>query len=1130
MRRSALVRHSVAAVAAATVFAGLGPLVPTATAAEGDTVVFPAATAAQSREVIPLSAGPGGYLRYEQGLGHFWSTWAGVETVVHNDREGPETGGTYGAGSDVVAAYQSNGPLTPADIRLWDVTAGKNAYLRLPSFDHTYVGTYGSTVVTFTRSGDDAPREWHLLRLVGGSVQDTPVTGWPEGATHPEKAVAGDANGILISYQVDGVSRPAWIDLASARVRTVPLDANARVGSAIHTPTEVVVWTKDGTVRFFPKGQPGGEGPLVQGSTLDLPYTNDGDVLLGAVDLDLVVARATHRSATAPYSIVTASRLGGRPGEILPYARKDALATPDGGLLVVGGMGPDELGLYRHSPEGPSTTTQRIREVRPLTSKVRRMVFSHGRLDSLERMPDEKNSFRARTVSVGGPLEAGQTQERGDLGLAVDACTDAQWCDVPRATGDGRLVVNDPSSAGLPVVVEPGAAAGHPISAGFTAFDVFDVSGRYALGAGRDANGFRTTVIDLDTGKPTVTFAAGYELRQAELYGDTLWVPGEGATAGKVIGYDVRTGAVKRTVDPGVGCRVENVRVTAHWLGWDCATGAAGIFDLDTDTNRPFGEGYSVLGDGYTVRNTGDGLQVTDFRGTEPTPKGTYRPSHFNDESGEYAVDTATGRLAYQSTAAGDVSVVDLGVPASPLARIDADVPATADGADGAGTWKPRWWLSKPAASWRLTLTHKATGAVARTLTGGEARGVLAAAWDGKDGAGRPVANGSYTWKLTAEAADGAGADLEQSGDVLLSGASAAEYGTFAPLTPTRLMDTRAGLGVPKAKLGPGRTVSLDVAGAGGVPAKGVTAVVLNVTATNASSGSYVSVYPSGTQRTSASNLNFTAGRTVPNLVVVPVVDGKVDFYNHAGSVDLLADVAGYYTSAGTGTTYRPVTPARLMDTRSGLGAPKAKVGPAGTVSLAVPEPGATAVVLNVTATGATAGSFVSVYPYGTQRTAASNLNFTAGQTVPNLVVVPVKDGKVTFYNRAGSVDLLADVAGYFKPGASGAEYKPVTPARLMDTRTGAPLGAGGTVSLPIDRPGATAVVLNVTATGATAGSFVSVYPYGTQRTAASNLNFTAGQTVPNLVVVPVKDGKVTFYNRAGSVHLLADIAGYYVG
>ncbi|MFJ9741435.1 hypothetical protein [Streptomyces sp. NPDC101166] len=376
---------------------------------------------------------------------------------------------------------------------------------------------------------------------------------------------------------------------------------------------------------------------------------------------------------------------------------------------------------------------------------------------------------------------------------------------------------------------------------------------------------------------------------------------------------------------------------------------------------------------------------------------------------------------------------------------------------------------------------------------------------------------------------------------------AASGLGTFEPLTPTRLMDTRSGLGVRKGKVGPDGTVSLQVTGEGGVPATGVTAVVLNVTATAPTAGSFVSVYPSGTARTSASNLNFTAGQTIPNLVVVPVgADGKVTFYNRAGSVDLLADVAGYYVTDGSGATYRPVTPDRLMDTRSGLGVRKGKVGPDASVTLQVPgkggipATGVTAVVLNVTATAPTAGSFVSVYPSGTTRTSASNLNFTAGQTIPNLVVVPVgADGKVTFYNRAGSVDLLADVAGYFTTDGTGSAYRPMAPARLMDTRAGlgvpkAKVGAGQTVTLQvtgvggIPATGVTAVVLNVTAVAPTTGSFVSVHPDGATRTSASNLNFTAGTTIPNLVVVPVLNGKVSFYNHAGSVDLLADVAGYY--
>ncbi|MFI8961421.1 N-acetylmuramoyl-L-alanine amidase [Streptomyces sp. NPDC053493] len=372
---------------------------------------------------------------------------------------------------------------------------------------------------------------------------------------------------------------------------------------------------------------------------------------------------------------------------------------------------------------------------------------------------------------------------------------------------------------------------------------------------------------------------------------------------------------------------------------------------------------------------------------------------------------------------------------------------------------------------------------------------------------------------------------------------------TFKPVTPTRLMDTRSGLGIGGAakKIGAGQEAVLQVTGANGIPATGVGAVVLNVTATNPTDVSFVSVYPNGTNRTSASNLNFNAGKTIPNLVTVPVIDGKVRFYNHNGSVDLLADITGYYLTDTSGSTHVNTGPQRLMDTREGLGVPKAKVGASGVVSLQVtgangiPETGVTAVVLNVTATNPTAGSFVSVYPGGTTRTSASNLNFTAGQTIPNLVVVPVgADGKVNFYNRAGTVDLLADVTGYFVSGTEGASHINLGPLRLMDTRSGlgvakAKIGAGGVAKLQVTgkngvpATGVTAVVLNVTATNPTAGSFVSVYPGGTTRTSASNLNFTAGLTIPNLVVVPVgADGSVEFYNKSGSVDLLADITGYF--
>ncbi|MFF5975779.1 N-acetylmuramoyl-L-alanine amidase [Streptomyces sp. NPDC012769] len=375
---------------------------------------------------------------------------------------------------------------------------------------------------------------------------------------------------------------------------------------------------------------------------------------------------------------------------------------------------------------------------------------------------------------------------------------------------------------------------------------------------------------------------------------------------------------------------------------------------------------------------------------------------------------------------------------------------------------------------------------------------------------------------------------------------TAAGNKTFYPVAPKRLMNTLAGVGVPKAKVGPGQEVVLQVAGVQGIPVTGVGAVALNVTVTNPTTTGYVSVYPNGMPRPATSNLNFKAGVSIPNLVVVPVVDGKVRFYNHAGSVDLLADVTGYYSKDAAGSTFVTTGPSRIMNTMAGLGVPT-KLGPAATASLQVTgvagiPANAAAVVMNVTATKPTNNGYVSVFPSGTPRPSTSNLNFKAGQSIPNLVIVPVgADGKVSFYNHAGTVELLGDVTGYFTTDTTQAKHVNHGPKRLLNTMAGlgvpkAKVGAQQAVTLQvtgangIPASGVTAVVINVTATNPTSSGWVSVYPSDQVRPPVSNLNFTAGLTIPNLVVVPVSaDGKVSFYNHAGSVDLLADITGYFV-
>ena len=118
-------------------------------------------------------------------------------------------------------------------------------------------------------------------------------------------------------------------------------------------------------------------------------------------------------------------------------------------------------------------------------------------------------------------------------------------------------------------------------------------------------------------------------------------------------------------------------------------------------------------------------------------------------------------------------------------------------------------------------------------------------------------------------------------------------------------------------------------------------------------------------------------------MVTVAVgTGGRVSFYNDAGSTDVLADLAGYFTPED-GASFTSLSPTRVLDTRIGLGTRKAKIGAGDWMSWTIPGLPAdtTAVALNVTATAPTANSFLTAYPAGEQRPTASNLNYSEGQT-----------------------------------------------------------------------------------------------------------------------------------------------------
>jgi hypothetical protein len=381
-------------------------------------------------------------------------------------------------------------------------------------------------------------------------------------------------------------------------------------------------------------------------------------------------------------------------------------------------------------------------------------------------------------------------------------------------------------------------------------------------------------------------------------------------------------------------------------------------------------------------------------------------------------------------------------------------------------------------------------------------------------------------------------------------------FGEFTPVTPARILDTRSGLGQSApGPVGADQTIDVQVSGRGGVPATGASAVVLNVTAVSPTAGGYLTVYPTGASRPTISNVNFTPGSVVPNMTTVVLgTGGSLSVYNPAGSTHVLFDVVGYYadSTGPAGARFTSVGPYRRFDTRNNWGFVGTQpIGPGQTLSVdmstgdsPVPASGVTAVVMNVTVTAPTAAGYLRVTPAGGTST-TSSLNFVPGQTVPNLVTVPVSpSGVVDFYNPAGSTHVIADIVGYYGGPVVGeaGRFIPIAPVRAYDTRLSpeGPIPPGWTLGLNLGPFGADAAVINVTVTQPTEAGFLTVFDDDLcEIPLASNLNFTAGQTVANqaitglstpgpCAVFPEIAPAAAFYNPVGWTHVVVDLFGVF--
>lgn len=370
------------------------------------------------------------------------------------------------------------------------------------------------------------------------------------------------------------------------------------------------------------------------------------------------------------------------------------------------------------------------------------------------------------------------------------------------------------------------------------------------------------------------------------------------------------------------------------------------------------------------------------------------------------------------------------------------------------------------------------------------------------------------------------------------------------------------------------------------------TSVVLNVTVTDTTQpGGFLTIYPNGSAQPNSSNLNFNAGSTVANLVQVGVgIDGSVSIYNFNGTTDVIVDLEGYFiptTSTSSAGQYVPINPIRVCDTRGTNGTSTVAnqcnngssisnpIQPNSALTLNVAGSGSggsldgipagvSAVVLNVTATDTTQpGGFFTVYPSNISTPNASNLNFHQGMSVANRVIVPVdSNGDISVYNFSGTTDAIVDVNGYFLGSgtpSTGSRFSPIIPTRICDSRQINPPNVvqnqcntppnttmiqNSTLTINVAGSGtggaqdfipstATAIVLNVTVTDTTSdGGFITVYPTpssGNSVPNVSDLNWSAGQTVANSVVVKIGAGDaINIYNAVGSTDIIVDVMGYY--
>ncbi|MFG1805616.1 FG-GAP repeat domain-containing protein [Streptomyces sp. NPDC049040] len=776
MKRQALVRTAVSVTtvtAALTLGLGAaGGLAGQAYAAGAAEVRIPATDYAADPSVSLVATTFDGELFQVEGTaGYLWTDNANGATKAVPALDGVPRSSIstmYDAYNRV--AYSGTGSDGSTTITLVTVTTGAQTTLTVPSEDENPVAQGGFAVAT--RTAEDGSREYRIVRTVDGKLSDYPVL-LPDGATAEAAPVvlSGSNTHFVLRWQQDGQAAYGIVDEITGTVRALPVTGEA--SSFVLSDSWVSWFSRQDTagVRVMAAGNPSATPSLVpitpQSATSDVHAFMVGSNVVwydeqgGPLHLEPLAGADTARV-------------------VLPEVEQ-ALPGRDGGIIVLGRNAAGVRGIHQLIVDGSGLAGAYLRHtVDKITFQgaVTGLTLDRGNVRV-------QNTVHGMTSRQSEGVGLGRTPQSSNL-VAVENVTAAEMPEVPGRFVDGgdegsaRLVVDPVTQHDTLVTFDDNRRIALPTKGG----RILGASPQYVLyEAGDDQH--RQYVVDIVQNKIVRDLAA----QASALDYSTLWTPSP-TQPGTLVDTDLRTGSTAGTLALGSDCTPDDLRDNGQLLYWSCADqDKAGVIDVATGEKYAAPVGDVLLGDGFMaaydpashalhLSSLEDGVvdSLGDITGLKTTTAADTRGM-------TWTVDPRSNKVAYVDTA-DTVHVVAAYVTASlasQLAYPDRSVPASfaAPGTGGTGAWNPRWWLSKPVSSWQLTITNPVDLTEARFFSGGTATRSIGVAWDGTTAGGDPLSGGTYTWQLTAQAADGTGQSAVTSGTVTMTGRAAVAGALF---------------------------------------------------------------------------------------------------------------------------------------------------------------------------------------------------------------------------------------------------------------------------------------------------------------------------------------------------------------